>query len=246
MRVTGGILCSIHTAEVIRPSVPSFCTPGMPARNLSVTSLPRPSLRNSLPGTSSCSSPSFFFPLASRAREAEADQLLLVDLAEVVVEALDLEPVAVRRHHAPRGQVVQRRAPQHRLLAAGIHGDVAADAGGIGRGRVAGEDQVGLLCRFHDAPRDQSGAGAHRGVVPVRAWQALHFDGAEVDQLFGVDHHRQGIQRHGAAGVAGAAAARDDGQAQFDAGAAPAAPFPLRCPASARRTDTRRASRWHR
>jgi hypothetical protein len=38
-----------------------------------------------------------------------------------------------------------------------------------------------------------------------------------VDQLLGVDHRRARVQRHGAAGVAGAAAARDDGQAQGDA-----------------------------
>jgi hypothetical protein len=76
-----------------------------------------------------------------------------------------------------------------------------------------------FLRRFHDAARDQSGAGAHRRVVPVRTGQAPHLDGAEVDQLFGVDHRRQRIERHGAAGVAGAAAARDDGQAELDAGA---------------------------
>ncbi len=35
------------------PSQPSFCTPGKPARNLSVTSLPSPSLRNTRPLMSS-------------------------------------------------------------------------------------------------------------------------------------------------------------------------------------------------
>jgi hypothetical protein len=76
-------------------------------------------------------------------------------LPKLWFEAFDVEPVAVGRHHAPRGQVVQRRAPQHGLLAAGVHRDVAADAGGVGRGRVAGEDQAGLFRRFHDAPCDQ-------------------------------------------------------------------------------------------
>jgi hypothetical protein len=71
------------------------------------------------------------------------DGFLLVDLAEVVVEAFDLQPVAVRRDHLPPGQVVERGAPQHGLLAAGVHGDVAADARGAGRGRVDGEHAAG-------------------------------------------------------------------------------------------------------
>jgi len=46
------------------------------------------------------------------------------------------QPLGLRRHHAPAGQVVQRGAPQHGLFAAGVHGDVAADARGLGRRRV--------------------------------------------------------------------------------------------------------------
>ena len=42
---------------------------------------------------------------------------------------VDLQPLAPRGvTMRQRGQVVQRRAPQHGLLAAGVHGDVAADA----------------------------------------------------------------------------------------------------------------------
>ncbi len=55
VRVCAGILCSTQRAEVISPSQPSFCTPGRPARNLSVTSLPSPSLRKRLPSISSIS-----------------------------------------------------------------------------------------------------------------------------------------------------------------------------------------------
>jgi len=36
------------------------------------------------------------------------------------------------RDHAPAGQVVQRRAPQHGLFAARVHGNVAANATGLG------------------------------------------------------------------------------------------------------------------
>ena len=44
-----GMRCNTHRAEVITPSHPSFWTPGSPPRNLSVTSLPSPILRNRAP-----------------------------------------------------------------------------------------------------------------------------------------------------------------------------------------------------
>ena len=52
MRVWRGMRCNTQRAAVIRPSQPSFCTPGRPDKNLSVTSLPRPILRNPAPSTS--------------------------------------------------------------------------------------------------------------------------------------------------------------------------------------------------
>jgi len=63
--------------------------------------------------------------------DAEADFFLFVDFSQVVVQALDLLPVRVRRNHAPRQQIVQRRTPQYRLLATGVHRDIAADAGRV-------------------------------------------------------------------------------------------------------------------
>src|SRR4030095_4318155 len=45
--------------------------PGRPARNLSVTSLPRPALRNVAPGMSSRSVRSSFLPLASKWRSSK-------------------------------------------------------------------------------------------------------------------------------------------------------------------------------
>ena len=57
------------------------------------------------------------------------------------------------------------------------------------------------------------------------AGQHQFLDRADVDQLFGIDHRRIRRQRHRAAGVAGAAAARDDGQAGFDAAAHQMADF---------------------
>ena len=55
MREKSGIRCSMNRADVMIPSHPSFCTPGKPPRNLSVTSLPSPCLRNCRPGISSSS-----------------------------------------------------------------------------------------------------------------------------------------------------------------------------------------------
>ncbi len=59
VRTWSGIRCKMKRAEVMMPSQPSFCTPGRPDRNLSVTSLPSPSLRKALPGISSSSGPPF-------------------------------------------------------------------------------------------------------------------------------------------------------------------------------------------
>ncbi len=62
MRTAGGIRCSTKRADVMRPSQPSFWIPGSPARNLSVTSLPRPALRNCAPGIASVSLRSTVLP----------------------------------------------------------------------------------------------------------------------------------------------------------------------------------------
>src|SRR5688500_14814291 len=89
-----------------------------------------------------------FFPqqlLAAQVFKPELRAACIMDLAEVVLEALDLEPLALRRDHAPPGQVVDRGSPQHRLLAPGIHRYIAADAGSVGRGRIDGEYQPGVL-----------------------------------------------------------------------------------------------------
>jgi FAD/FMN-containing dehydrogenase len=60
------MLCKIQVAEVIMPSQPSFCMPGKPPRNLSVTSFPNSPLRNKLPGRFSGSSDRSFLPLVSK------------------------------------------------------------------------------------------------------------------------------------------------------------------------------------
>jgi len=157
------------------------------------------------------------FGVGWRPFELERGDRRVVDLAQVVVDAGDVEPVAVRVDHAPRCQVVERRAPQDGLLAARVHRDVPADARGVGRGRVDGEHETGFLRRLRDLLRDDAGARVDRGVVAVDARQARHLDGTHADQLFRVDDGRHGRERNRAARVAGAAAARDDGQPEFDA-----------------------------
>ena len=95
----------------------------------------------------------------------------VVDLAEVVPDARDFEPVAVRADHAPPREVVERGAPQHGFLAARIHGDVAADAGGVGRGRVDREHEPGAVRRFLDAARDDARLGEQRRHLARHAGQ---------------------------------------------------------------------------
>nr|GEU28526.1 hypothetical protein [Tanacetum cinerariifolium] len=148
--------------------------------------------------------------------ELETGQRRIVDFRQVVVEPRDVEPVAVRVHHAPRGQVVERRAPQHGLLAACVHGDIAADARRVRRGGIDRKHEARFLGRFRHFIGDHAGARVDGRVFLLQARQHLHFHRAHVEQFFRVDHGRHGRQGNRAARVAGAAAARDDGQSQLD------------------------------
>ena len=149
--------------------------------------------------------------------QLEGDDRRIVDLAQVVIEARDFEPVAVRVNHAPPGEVIQRGAPQHRLLAARVHGDVAADARRVDRGRVHGEDEAGLFRRIGHAARDHAGARIDGRHGMVNARQVGHLNRIQALELFRIDDGRERRERHGAAGIAGTASARDDGQTQFEA-----------------------------
>ena len=149
--------------------------------------------------------------------EAKARGGGVMDLAEVVTDAGDLEPVALRIDHAPPGEIVERRAPEHRLLAAGIHGDVAADAGGLKRGGIDRKDQPGGIGGFGHALGDHPGLGEDRGHRAIDFGQLLLRHGPDADELFGVDDRRHRRERNRAAGIAGAAAARNDGQPELDA-----------------------------
>jgi len=87
-----------------------------------------------------------------------------VDFAEVVFQTLHFHPATVRRDHFPGREIVQCRAPEHGFLAAGIHRDVAAYAGRIGRRGVNGKHQSASLGGFHHAARDNPGAAVDRGI----------------------------------------------------------------------------------
>ena len=119
------------------------------------------------------------------------------------------------RHQARLSTAVPHK---HGLLAAGVHRDVAADAGGVRRGRIDREHQAArsaasatrrvttpASARMVALERSVPGSGSSLRSPPRRL------------EFFGVDDRGPWRERHGAAGVAGAAAARNDGEAEFDA-----------------------------
>ena len=68
-----------------------------------------------------------------------------MNLSKVVVQANHLQPLGVWRDHAPAGQVVQGRAPEHRFFAACIHGDIAANARGFSGSGIDRKYKTSLL-----------------------------------------------------------------------------------------------------
>ena len=122
--------------------------------------------------------------------QLEAGHLDVVDLAQVVVDANHFQPFGVGRDHAPRGQVVERGAPQHGFLAAGVHGDVAAHARGLGRGRVHGEHIAGALGRIGHALGDDARTRPDGGHLVLHAGQVDQLDLGHRFELLGVDDPR--------------------------------------------------------
>ena len=245
--MAGGIRCRMKRALTTMPSQPSFCTPGKPGEELVGDVLAEAGLAEPAAGNRQRFGAR---DRCARRRRASVSSNVacagVVDLAEVVVDARHLEPLRIRRHHPPRHEVVERRAPQHRLLAAGVDGDVAADARRVGRRRIAREHEAVRVGDIHRALRDDTRAAVDRRRRFACAAQHDALDAGEPLELLGVDHRRTRVERDGAAGVAGAAAARNDREAELDA-----APRRGRAPRpryrdAARRTGTRRASRWHR
>ena len=152
------------------------------------------------------------------AGDLEACPGLVVDLAQVVGQARNLEPVRIRGHQAPGGQVVQGGAPEHGLLSTRIHGDVTADGGGVLGSGVHGEGEPVPFGQLRDPAGDHAGAAMHRGDLALDVGQLYAVHVREAVQLLGVDDGAQIVQGYGRAGVAGPAAPGDDGQVTVDAG----------------------------
>jgi len=157
-------------------------------------------------------------PIFAKTPDLEAHRLLFVDLAEVVPDARHFHQMTTGVDQLPPGQIVDRRSPQHRLLAASVHRHVAADARGVCRSRIDGEHPAGSRRCFRNAGSDHTGTGTDGCVRAIASGQAHFLDSTDVHQLLGVDHCRQRRQRNRAAGVTGTATARNDGQPEFDAG----------------------------
>ena len=99
----------------------------------------------------------------------KAGHFNIVNLAKIVVQARNLEPLRIGRHHAPAGQIVECSAPQHGLFTTRIHGDVAADAAGLSRSRINGKHPTGALCGIGHALRDHAHFGPQSGYLFVEA-----------------------------------------------------------------------------
>ena len=160
VRICAGMRCTTQRALVIRPSRTLFCTPAG-RRELVGDVLPRPSL-NTHAGMSSRSVRSR--PCRRPYCQTRSCHLHVVDLAQVVVEARDLQPpalgVTMRQDARLSSAVPQSTA----FLPPGVHGDVAADARGLGRGRVHGEHVARALGRGHALRH-------HAGLAPDRRHQ---------------------------------------------------------------------------
>ena len=86
----------------------------------------------------------------------------LVDLAQIMIKARDIKPVALWINHPPPGQVIQGRPPQHGFFTACVHGDITAHTRRIRRGGIDGKDQAVFICNIGHAARDNTRTRADR------------------------------------------------------------------------------------
>ena len=161
-----GMRCRSQRADVMIPSQPSFCTPGSPPRNLSVTSLPSPALRNLRPSMSMRAVRSTRARSGARARPSRRSRNSATStswiLPRLCADARHLEPVAsgsTMRHQTRLSTAVPHK---HGFLAAGVHRDVAADARGVGGRRIDGEYIACAFCGVGNTPRHHAGLAEDR------------------------------------------------------------------------------------
>ena len=158
-------------------------------------------------------------PIRSEAGDAEPHLGLVMDFAQVVAQALHLQPVGIRCHQAPGDQVVQGGAPQHCLLAPGVHGDVTANGGGVLGGGVHGENQPRPLRHLGDPAGNCAGATPDGWEFSRPIRQGTEFHIANGIQFFGVDHSAPGVKGYGRTRIACTAAAGYDAQPTIQTGA---------------------------
>ena len=152
-----------------------------------------------------------------KAANAKTRPVHIMNLAEVVLQPFHGHPQTIRRNHLPRHQIVQCRTPQYGLLATRIHGDVAANAASVRRGRIHREHQIFSFRRFHYAPGHHARTAMDGTGGLIQAGQLQRFHGKRI-QFFRIDNSGSFVQRNCAAGITGAASARDDSQFEFDTG----------------------------
>ena len=93
-------------------------------------------------------------------------------------------------------RVIQRRAHSTAFFAACVHGDVAANARGLGAGGVHRKHKARALGRIGHALGDHTGFGPDGAHLPVQTRQAAHLHLGHGFELFGVDDHALPGQRN--------------------------------------------------
>ncbi len=145
-----------------------------------------------------------------------------MNLAEVVADAIDFEPVPLGVDHAPPSEVVDGGSPQHGFLAACVHGDVATDTGSIDGSGVNRKHETRTLGRFCDALGNHTCFGVdgrNQSLVTFAESRQGHMlDLGDSLELLGIEDSRQWRERDGAAGVTSAAPSWDDAETELDTG----------------------------
>ena len=228
MRVCAGIRCTIQRADVMSPSQPSFCTPGQAAEELVGDVLAEPFLAERR--ARDLERLGALERLAARRRSSAARSARPATswiLPRLWSRRVDLEPR--RRRASPCATRRGCRAPcptappSCRRRSSRCCRRCTTPRPTSDRPRT----RAGALGRLGHALRDDAGLGADRRHRRRRRRAARSISTALIASSFSVlmtalDQR----ERHRAAGVAGAAAARNDRQAELDAAGAPAPPSP--------------------
>ena len=111
-----------------------------------------------------------------------------MNLIQVVIEANDINPIAVRIDHTVAGQIINGRAPQTGLFAAGVFADVAADGRTVGTGRIDGKHQTGRIGRLHHPTRNRAASRANHRRRIGTSRKGLFENGTDEIEFFRINH----------------------------------------------------------